>query len=673
MSFSRAHDLNLQGCEFNDIGGNYLENPTLNSYRNSSYAREFNGFGGNYLENPTVNVYSISGAANRPTSPPPVHIKNPSPFFVGRENYLTTLKNHFIPPTAEGLPVRMSFLLHGMGGVGKTQICLKFIQDTWNQFSHVFWIDASSETTITHSLQWVAKNQGFQFVSATSVLHWLSRLKDDVHWLMVFDNADSGHELVERFIPPGNRGNILITSRNKSMGRVVSFQNSVEVHQLEEEEALKLLVNAGNLDIALDHVLEAARKIVDELHCFPLALDQAGAYMQATPCDPVDYLDLYHKHHKEMMSHPEFKGASDYGRTAYGTWDISIQAIERMASKGDPKCHAAQSALILHKLFAFFHYEDIAEEIMKRAAENYQANISAHEKVELPHSTSLLDPQTLHLDEAGEWDVLHFQSGIRMLISFSLIKATRPDLYSIHPLVHVWSYERLSKEEMFINCHKARALLSCSLLPERKLLFALTVVPHLKTNLNLSQQLHIKEEYFHDVYSTFSHIFYVDGEFEKAGWMAERHLNELKSRLGKEHYLTVASMTKLAAVYRNSKGWEEAEILLLEALKMWRIEYGSQCHYTLWPVYMLASVYNYQGKFHEAEKLQSEAVEEHKELLGLGHRSTLKAIEGLAQIYSQQERWDEAEKLLQQVLKKMKLYFRVKGGGLKQINSIFRS
>ena len=44
---------------------------------------------------------------------------------MGREEYLQRLKDHF-SSYAEGQ--RKAFLLHGLGGIGKTQICLKFIE-----------------------------------------------------------------------------------------------------------------------------------------------------------------------------------------------------------------------------------------------------------------------------------------------------------------------------------------------------------------------------------------------------------------------------------------------------------------------------------------------------------------------------------------------------------------
>ena len=53
---------------------------------------------------------------------------NSSALFTGREDILQRLKEHFAP-RYEGDRGRKSFLLYGMGGIGKTQICLKFVEE----------------------------------------------------------------------------------------------------------------------------------------------------------------------------------------------------------------------------------------------------------------------------------------------------------------------------------------------------------------------------------------------------------------------------------------------------------------------------------------------------------------------------------------------------------------
>jgi DNA replication protein DnaC len=49
--------------------------------------------------------------------------------FTGRRDYLMKLRDYFSVKHGEPLR-RKSFLLHGMGGIGKTQICLKFTEES---------------------------------------------------------------------------------------------------------------------------------------------------------------------------------------------------------------------------------------------------------------------------------------------------------------------------------------------------------------------------------------------------------------------------------------------------------------------------------------------------------------------------------------------------------------
>ena len=53
---------------------------------------------------------------------------NPSTRFTGRTEVIAKLKSHFFTSTNDAVQNRKFFLLYGMGGIGKTQICLKFVQ-----------------------------------------------------------------------------------------------------------------------------------------------------------------------------------------------------------------------------------------------------------------------------------------------------------------------------------------------------------------------------------------------------------------------------------------------------------------------------------------------------------------------------------------------------------------
>ncbi|KAF8976109.1 hypothetical protein BDQ17DRAFT_1212716, partial [Cyathus striatus] len=75
---------------------------------------------------------------------------------------------------------------------------------------------------------------------------WMNTLNGE--WLMIFDNADGSPNTVEHFIPPGNKGNILITSRNPEHKRTVSATNSMEVLVMSEEFAVELLLKSCGLN-----------------------------------------------------------------------------------------------------------------------------------------------------------------------------------------------------------------------------------------------------------------------------------------------------------------------------------------------------------------------------------------------------------------------------------------
>jgi len=260
--------------------------------------------------------------------------------------------------------------------------------------------------------------------------------------------------MVAKFVPSGNRGNILITSRNRSMGRVISFKNCIEIHPMEEQDAIDLLLKTSCLDGSAEY-LECAKEIVDELGCIPLAVDHAGAYIEAGKCDIDKYLRQLSLHHQTLLSDITFRGASGYNQTVYGTWDLSFKEIERRAGEsGTEKAKAAQAAILILKICAFYHHNNISKEIFQSAAEQSRKHIFDDDDVakRLPQALSLLDYTLLALDNDGHWDRFIFGEGISLLLAFSLMKRGQSsEILSIHPLMHTWSQEKNDKSRTAKN------------------------------------------------------------------------------------------------------------------------------------------------------------------------------------------------------------------------------
>ena len=230
-------------------------------------------------------------------------------------------------------------------------------------FSHVFWIDASSTDTITQGLKGICNLPEAQSSaldgSPESALWWISSLGHN--YAMVFDNADNmTPEELEQYFPSGLGGNILITSRNSGLKHLTSHENSLHVKEMEKNDAISLLLKAACLDQSQADLQAEVSKIVNELFCIPLAIDQAGAFIAFGDTDIRNYLDEYSQYRESILSYPAFKGASKYNRSVYGTWELTFKEIQQRAKSDDSqKAEAAKTAMFLLSIFAFFHFDGI--------------------------------------------------------------------------------------------------------------------------------------------------------------------------------------------------------------------------------------------------------------------------------------------------------------------------
>ena len=582
---------------------------------------------------------------------------NSSPLFIGRKDILDKLRKIYIHCDDSILMSRRSCLLWGTGGIGKTQICLKFAEEISGRLSHVFWVDASSVESITMSLKGISSISAAQASclgdSVESVLQWMSGIEEE--WLIMFDNADDlPVHVVERFIPPGNRGNILITSRNQSMGSLISFENIIEINEMEEADAITLLLKASYLDATAKHK-EVAKNIVTELGCIPLAVNQAGAYIEAGRCSIDKYLQQFSLHRQTLMSDASFRGASNYDRTVYGTWDLSFGEIKKRASgqssAGDAQ--AAHAAILILQICAFYHHSNISKDIFRSAAEESREHNSKVAR-ELPLAVSSLDRTLLALDKNGCWDEFIFGKGIAVLFSFSLMKRDKSsEMLSVHPLVHCWSREQISKSEQQRMYDMGSIILCCAI--SRKLSsydygLRRLIYPHIKANESHGSQMDLTKKYYDDKWNNFILVLEDIGDWKHAEQLGVQVLDVRKKLLGAEHPDTLVSMRNLARIYSKQGRWNEAEQLEVQVLDMSKKLLGAEHPDTLVSMGNLGKTYFSQGRWSEAEKLEVQVLDMRRKVLGAEHPHTVISMGNLARIYLKQGRWDEAEHLGVQVL-----------------------
>lgn len=265
--------------------------------------------------------------------------------------------------------------------------------------------------------------------------------------MLVFDGADHESHMVNGFLPSGNQGNILVSSRNPSMCHI-SPGAFAEIDIMDKESSISLLLNSALLDPYNEELREESEKIAKELWFLPLAVDQAGAAIASGFCSIWQYREMYRQHHQVLLEDDaQFKGASNYGRAVYGTWDVSFDAIKARIARqpNSDEAQVASMAIFILQIFSFFHHEGVTEEIFCQAAENRNNDdIITKDKLFQP----LLEQinTLLQLNNNGTWNQILFRRGIQVLQSCSFIKKSKDgSVYSMHQLVHSWSQDRIAK------------------------------------------------------------------------------------------------------------------------------------------------------------------------------------------------------------------------------------
>ncbi|KAJ7464144.1 P-loop containing nucleoside triphosphate hydrolase protein, partial [Mycena latifolia] len=244
-------------------------------------------------------------------------------------------------------------LLHGLGGSGKSQIAFRFVEQSTSlpesRFSNIYFVDGSSQQTIENDLVTLAlvKRVGKTFQDS---LLWLSHQRQE--WLLLFNNADDIHLNLVQYFPSGSHGNILITSRNPELGQ--HAQAEYKVAHMELEEATHLLLSAVKYDPTDADNQEIGRQIVQKLHCLPLAVAQAGAYISSSRA-LQKYLDLYESTAERIQLLNKRPPQSDYEWSVYTTWQMSFEKVSSQARELLQHC-------------SFIHHDGITEELFQQAA-----------------------------------------------------------------------------------------------------------------------------------------------------------------------------------------------------------------------------------------------------------------------------------------------------------------
>src|SRR5688500_10592837 len=174
--------------------------------------------------------------AHSPSSPPDTHVHLPhprNPNFTGRDAALRDIRRTLVDAPAHS----RSLALHGLGGVGKTQLAGEYAHRFREHYRLIWWLRAEESTTLLFDFLQLAARLTGRSAQTTApedlVAAGRAALDRRDDWLLVFDNAQ-GPAALAPFLPPAGRGHVLVTSRNPNWRGVA---RSVQVHPLNRDES----------------------------------------------------------------------------------------------------------------------------------------------------------------------------------------------------------------------------------------------------------------------------------------------------------------------------------------------------------------------------------------------------------------------------------------------------
>ncbi|MFD4976086.1 FxSxx-COOH system tetratricopeptide repeat protein [Streptomyces sp. NPDC058424] len=330
-----------------------------------------------------------------------------NPNFTGRVDLLERLSERMREgATTTVLPEA----IHGMGGVGKTQLAIEYAYRHQSEYDIVWWIPAERPGQIGQSLVELAQRLGLVTTSEANIAgpavrEALREGRPYSRWLLIFDNADSP-ERVRDYFPTGGSGTILITSRNRRWSVVGP---SLEVDVFTREESKELLRRSGpdGLDDA------DADRLADALGDLPLALEQAAAWRAETGMPVSEYLRLFEHKRSELL---EVSPPPDYQLPVAAAWNVSLDHLETRSL----------TALRLLQLCSYFAPDPISRSIFSGLG------------------GSTIDPE---LDRALN-DPMRLARAIREINRYSLARIDhRTNSIEMHRLVQAVLINRMSPGE----------------------------------------------------------------------------------------------------------------------------------------------------------------------------------------------------------------------------------
>ena len=455
----------------------------------------------------------------------------------------------------------------GLGGTGKTQLVLRYIEEHEEEYNSVLWIDVRSKGTTRSSYERCCRELGLPVEAALSggllqdepsvqvTLSWLRGRGEDKRWLVVLDNADDLSWDVSAIVPKGKAGTVIVTSQDAQASRLLGGRTpTVKVDAMEPEEAVRLVSNYFEEPLwPEDGCLALVEEITECLDRLALAMDLAGARVQVDVENGDDlatalrqYLTDYRRYQGKLLRDEEFARVSAYKKTVWTAWETSLSSLRKIEDS-QPDIYPVQ----LLSFATMLDRANVQDELFRLASVGL---------VEASHQLDIRTPGwmqgLLGRGDDNTWDDFSYRASVKLLVRYGLVRPIAEPWKGItmHGLVR-WRASVGMDREQYWRLYLAFIAAVCENIGEEadSVRFRRHIVVHLPPpkDVILSRTNGVKDERLWRTWTTIGHVLWKEGRWRQAEELVVKVM-EAKSRvLGEEHPDTLTAMANLASTYRD--------------------------------------------------------------------------------------------------------------------------
>ena len=502
--------------------------------------------------------------------------------FTGRDGLLVTIRERLL-----GGDRAVVQTLHGMGGVGKTQLATEYAHRFASEYDIGWWVSAEQPALIAGQVAALAgplgcAEPGAAVTAAAAAVLAALRARD--RWLLVFDNAVAAADLAG-WLPGGTAGHVLITTRTSGWSEIADSPVEVDVFARPESAAIlrERIPGLGEAD---------AGRLADGLGDLPLAIAQAAGYMADSGMPAAEYLDLVRTRAARILDEGR---VLSYPHTLAG----AIQLTTEKLTQENP------AAALLAEVCAFLAPEPIPLALFTTAAGQLPE----------PLASSAADPL--------EWR--------NLLTALSRTALARVDQRSLqmHRLTQAILRDQLTGEQAAAARALAGTILAASNPgkpgdPARWPAWA-QLLPHILVVDSASSGEAVR-------WLVGGAAFYLlsRGDARGAHDLASRQYQQLARQLGDDDHFTLRAAVLLATVLQHMGQLTDAWRLHEDTLSRLRRAYGDDDRVTMSSANNLGLTLRALGEYQAARELDEDTLARSRRVLGENHPDTLGSAGNLA-------------------------------------------